>query len=57
MDPADARFWLRGYIHQYLGFPDAVEDHVGYWPGDDPEFGEGEVVRYGSEGESGVMGI
>jgi hypothetical protein len=60
LDPADVGVRIRGYVYEYVGFSDAVEDHVGYWAGDGGEFGEGEVVRWelvgGSCEEGCVLG-
>lgn len=44
MDPADVGVWVCGYVHEHVGFPDVVEDVVGYRERDGAEFGEGEVV-------------
>jgi hypothetical protein len=35
----------RDSFFEYVGFPDAVEDDVCYWTGDDWEFAAGQAVR------------
>ena len=39
--------WVRvcGYVLEYVGFPDVVEDDCCYWTGDDWEFVAGEAIE------------
>lgn len=44
MDPSHVGLRLCGYVYQYVGLPNPVEDDLGYGERDGFEFGEGEVV-------------